>query len=368
MCIRKDTEAEFMKYYMPTKVYSEPDCIASHAEEIAGFGSHALIVTGRCSAKKNGALDDMTAALQNNGQQFTLFDEVEENPSVETVMKVRDTGLRCGADFVIGIGGGSPMDAAKAIALMINRPYSDWDALYTAGGSPALPVIAVPTTCGTGSEVTGVSVLTRHDLQTKVSIKHKIFPSLALIDGRYICNTPHKIIVNTAIDALSHLIESCVNTQSDCFSEMSSYAGLRLWGECRPYIEGTAPIDPEAAQNLMNASALAGMSIAQTGTAIPHALSYMLTYHAGIPHGAAVGAFQANYLDFAKHSLREKILQTAGFRNTNELRSFIHNLAPVQVDRALLESSADSVLQNPEKLRLCPYPIDKKIMQKLIAI
>lgn len=357
-----------MKYRMPTRVCSESNCIANHSDDIAALGQHALIVTGHGSAKRNGSLDDMIAVLQENGQSYTIFDEIEENPSVETVMKARESGLRAKADFVIGIGGGSPMDAAKAIALMMNRPESDWQALYTAGGSPALPIIAVPTTCGTGSEVTGVSVLTRHDLKTKLSITHKVFPDLALIDGKYICNAPRRIIVNTAVDALAHLIESCINTQADCFSDMSAFAGLRLWAECRPYIENTVSIDAEAAQRLMNASTLAGMSIAQTGTTIPHALSYMLTYRAGIPHGIAVGAFQANYLDFADNTRRTAVLNAAGFSDTDALRTLIHDLTPMQADRSLLEESAESVLRNPAKLKLCPYSIDETLMRKLIEI
>lgn len=357
-----------MKYAMPTTVFCEPDCIAKHADAVAAAGTHALIVTGRSAAKKCGALDDMISVLNGNGQRYTLFDAVEENPSVETVMQARECGLQAGADFVIGIGGGSPMDAAKAIALMLNRPGRGWEDLYTPGGSPALPVIAVPTTCGTGSEVTGVAVLTRHDLHTKLSAAHSIFPKLALIDGRYLRSAPHSLIVSTAVDALAHIIESCVNTKASVFSDMSALTGLRLWRENRPYIEGISPLTEDAAQKLMLASALAGMAIAQTGTTLPHAVSYMLTYRAGIPHGIAVGAFQANYLELADAGRRDELLHAAGFHNTDELRSLLQRLTPLQADPALLEASAESVLHNPKKLQLCPFPVDETVMRRLIAI
>ena len=357
-----------MKFFMPTQVFSETDCIAKHAEKLASLGSHALIVTGNRSSKLNGSLDDVISALSEYSVSYTVFDKVEENPSVETVMSARDMGIECGADFVIGIGGGSPLDAAKAVALMIKNNEKSWEFLYEAADSSALPLAAVPTTCGTGSEVTGVAVLTRHDLKTKVSAKHKIFPNVAFIDGKYLLSAPKKIIVNTAIDALSHLIESVVNTLADTYSDMSVFAGLKEWAECRRYIEGESELTTAAAMRLMNASALAGMSIAQTGTTIPHSLSYMLTYGAGIPHGAAVGAFQGKYLKYADAARRKAVLDAIGFGDTDELGAYISKLAPVTAERELLERSAESVMKNTAKLALCPYKIDEKIMEDMIDL
>ena len=356
-----------MKFYMPTKLYSESHCVQNHAAELAALGKHALIVTGQNSSKQNGSLADVTNALSEHHVQYTIFDRVEENPSVETVMAARTVGLECRADFVIGIGGGSPLDAAKAAALMMRHPEQEWQYLYEPSDSSAFPIAAVPTTCGTGSEVTGVSVLTRHDLQTKVSMTHKVFPTLALVDGTYILNAPRRILVNTAVDALSHLIESCVNTSADLYSDMTAFAGLRMWGRCRPYIEGKTELTASAAQALMDASALAGMSIAQTGTSIPHALSYLLTYHGKIPHGTAVGMFQAGFLQLAEESRRNAVLQAAGFTEIDDLRQLIQALLPVQVEHSLLEQAAEAVLHHPAKLKTCPYPVNADVMQKIIA-
>ena len=153
-----------MKFYMPVKVYHETDCVRSHAAELCALGRKALIVTGKSSAAKCGALGDVEEALEQGGRQFCVFNEVEENPSVETIVRGAQLGCAEGADFVIGIGGGSPMDAAKAVAFLMKRTGANPADLYDASlPTDALPVAAVPTTCGTGSEVTGVSVLTRHD-------------------------------------------------------------------------------------------------------------------------------------------------------------------------------------------------------------
>jgi alcohol dehydrogenase len=357
-----------MKFYLPTKIYSEKNCVQAHGEELAALGTHALIVTGRSSSKTNGSLDDVIAALEKNSVTYRIFDSVEENPSVETVMAARDMGLSCGADFVIGIGGDSPLDAAKAAALMIKNSVKPWQFMYETTSASALPVAAVPTTCGTGSEVTGVAVLTRHDLKTKVSMKHKVFPDIALIDGKYLLTAPRKIIVNTAVDALAHLMESGVNSLADTYSDMSVFAGLREWAECRPYMEDSEALNETAAMKLMNASTLAGISIAQTGTTIPHSLSYMLTYEAGIPHGAAVGAFQSKYLKYADSDRQKAILSAVGFKDTEEMGEYIAKLAPVSVSRELLKRSAEAVLNNSAKLALCPYNIDEKIMEDITDI
>ena len=356
-----------MKFYMPTRVYSGINAVKAHADEMR-IGAHALIVTGKSSSRKNGSLDDVVSVLEKNGTAYTVFDDVEENPSVETVMAARDRGISCGADHVIGIGGGSPLDCAKAAALMINNPDRDWQFMYEDTRAQALPMIAVPTTCGTGSEVTGVSVITRHDLGTKGSIKHRIFPVLALVDGRYLLEAPSRIIKNTAVDALAHLIESGVNAQADTFSDMNVFAGLAEWRKCRPYIEGREALTEDAALMLMNASSLAGMSIAQTGTTLPHSLSYLLTYEAHIPHGAAVGVFQANYIACAEKDRRQAMLSAAGFDSPDDLRRVTDALAPVKADRALLELSAEAVLANPAKLALCPFAVDRQVMYGIIDI
>ncbi len=358
-----------MKFYMPTRLYQERNCVENHAEELAALGNHALIVTGKSSSRRNGSLADITRALEKYSVGFTVFDQVEENPSVETVMAAREAGLAAGADFVVGIGGGSPLDAAKAAAIMMKYPDKGGDYLFTPDKNVrSLPVAAVPTTCGTGSEVTGVAVLTRHDLGTKRSAAHRIFPVLALVDGKYILEAPRSIIVNTAIDALAHLIESGVNTLADEYSDMLVFTGLSVWARCRPCIEGEVPLDEDFADMLMEASAIAGMAIAQAGTSIPHSLSYLPTYEAGVPHGASVGAFLAKYVHYAPEERHDFVLASAGFFSDEDLGGFIRKLAPVNVERDILERSAAFVMGNAAKLKICPYEITPDIMEDLIAL
>jgi len=361
-----------MRFFMPTRLYCEKDCVRNHAKEIAALGTHALIVTGKSSSKKNHSLDDVISVLDTNDTSYTIYEGVEENPSVETVMDATKTGIGSGADMVIGIGGGSALDAAKAVALMMRNPQKGWEFLYEETDADAYPVIAVPTTCGTGSEVTGVSVLTRHDLKTKISMKHKVFPKLALVDGRYLLSAPKKLIINTSIDALAHLIESAINIKADYYSLVNAIGGISLWKSTRPFIdemdEHAGELDEDAALMLMEVSAIAGIAIAQTGTSIPHALSYPLTYEAKIPHGPAVGRFLCGFLEYADSIRKKEILDAAGFESAKSLGEFINRLAPADADTELVKRAVNGLLSNEAKLKTCPYHIDEEKLSLIAGL
>lgn len=384
-----------MQFYMPVKVWEEEHCVENHAAELSSLGKHALIVTGHHSSRLNGSLDDVRNALSSTHIPFTVFDEVEENPSEETVMKARETGLQTGADFVIGIGGGSAMDAAKAIALMIRHPEGDQAYLYNpSADSSAVPVAEVPTTCGTGSEVTAVSVLTRTALKTKGSIPHKIFARYAFLDGRYLATASPKVLASTSIDAFAHLIESAVNTKATPYSMMLVRQGLRTWSLNKPFLLKTAeegnPISDLSGSNhispleqtiqadneyprhledyfrLMRASAFAGMAIAQTGTSLPHGLSYPVTFDTHMPHGTACGYFEAGYLAETPGDLRRLLLHDAGFDNISQYQDFFLRLChPASLPAEELEHAVDMLAGNQEKLRFAPFPVTREVLHRI---
>ena len=347
-----------MNYYMPVRVYDEPGCVRAHAGELAGLGTKALLVTGKHSAKACGAFGDVAGALEEKGVPFCLFDQVEENPSVETVGKAAAFGLQEGADFVIGIGGGSPMDAAKAVAFLMKRGEARVEDLYDKGlPAVALPVAAVPTTCGTGSEVTGVSVLTVHAEGTKMSIPHRIFPELALVDGAYLKAAPHSVIVSTSIDALAHMVESYESKKASDYSRSFALYGLSLWRKIRPVLAGEREATEEDFSLLMRASTFAGMAIAHTGTSIPHALSYTLTYAGHVPHGIACGVFLKPYLAFAEEEDRRTILSAAGFESLYAFGEFLGQVLPrVEVPEAVKEEAIGRVAQAKARMEGSRFP------------
>lgn len=359
-----------MYFYIPVKVYCENNCVRTHAAELASFGKKALLVTGKSSAFRNGSIADVEAALSSQGVDCAVFHEVEENPSVETVMKGRDMGLAEGADFVIGIGGGSPMDAAKAIALMIRQKDAGADYLYDKDAvTDAVPVVCIPTTCGTGSEVTAVSVLTRHNLRAKGSIPHKIFPKLALLDGKYLLSAPRSVIADTSIDALSHMYESWLNTKATDCSRMCVDAGLRVWARSRKAVLSSQPLTMENCTNLLLASMFAGMAIAHTATTLPHGLSYPLTYETGMPHGKACGYFLPGYLREADPEAVSYLLQTAGFTDVDSLEAYYQETCGRdEVPKAVLAMSVDATLASPAKLAQCPFPVDEAVLCRIAGL
>ena len=358
-------------FYMPTRVFSEENAVIRHAKDIASFGKKALIVTGKHSAFANGSYDDLVSALQSEGLRHVVFSEVEENPSVTTIMKARDFGLENSVDFVIGIGGGSPLDASKAISLMIAMADKDKSYLYAPDcPGKTLPIVAIPTTCGTGSEVTAVSVITDREKMVKKSIAHKIFPDLALIDGRYLAGAPLSVLSNTAFDALTHLIESFLNSHATEFSRMCVDAGLRMWAKSLPVLRKMETPDAADFENMMLASTMAGMSIAHTATTIPHGLSYAVTTYLGVPHGKATAYFTAGYLCEASEEDRNYLIKTADFASVEDFRAVYREAcgtidAPEAELKSVLKTAVDELSGNPAKMALAPFPIDREALERI---
>jgi len=263
---------ETFTYFMPTKVFFGRDCVSRQGQVIATAGKRALVVTGKNSARKCGALDDITFCLKENGIGFDLFDEVEANPSIATARLAGKRARDFNADMIIAVGGGSPLDAGKAAALLALNDFTD-DALFSADDTmPVLPVIAVPTTAGTGSEVTPYSILTDMNLQTKRNLRsEKLFPVLAYLDPRYTELLPRDITCYTAIDALTHAIEGYLSSRHTPLTDVLALESIRLLGENLPGLSRSLP-DSTGREKLLMASLFAGIVIARTGTTILHAM------------------------------------------------------------------------------------------------
>lgn len=352
-----------MKFYIPTEIIHDKDCVSKHGDIFKRYGEKCLLITGRHSAKANGSLQDVVSCLEKNRIQYIVFSEIEENPSVETVMKAAQMGIREKVDFVVGIGGGSPMDAAKAIALMINHPDKNESLLYQEEELAALPIVEIPTTAGTGSEATPYAILTLHSEETKRSIAHRIFPEVALVDAKYLKFAPYSLLVHTAVDTLAHTIESALNTNTNRYNQMLSYQGMQWWKNAKENLLSNH-FTEEAYEDLMMASTVGGMAIAHTGTSIPHGLSYALTYHLGTPHGKAVGIFLPGFLRcYHQHDAAavNKILDILEFTDIDDFSRFIHRLlGEVVVDKDLMKRTIQGILENKAKLKNYPFPISEK--------
>lgn len=349
-------------YFMPTDCYFGRGCVAEHKDVLTKLGKKAMVVTGKTSAKKNGAQKDITEALDSLGIAWILFDEIEENPSVETVERAARLAIAEGVEFFIGIGGGSPMDSSKAIATMAAHPEQGTDALWN-GENKALPVVAVPTTAGTGSEVTQYAIVTLHAKRTKSSIAAHIFATVAFLDPKYMDTLPARTTNNTAVDALTHLVESYLSAKATAVSREIAKQGLLLFKECMPALR-KREYTPETRDQLMLMSALGGVAIAQTMTSLPHGMGYFLTYEKGLPHGMANGVLTQAYLELFPEGDENvaKVLECLGLHSTAEMGAFLddvleHNASYTEAD---VNDYTDRFMEQKGKLATFPYPLERE--------
>jgi len=357
-----------MLLYIPTKVIEEPGAVLNHKEDLSALGTKCMVVTGKHSARENGSLADVQEALESQHIPYVVFDKIEENPSIETVMEARDTAVAEQCDFYLGIGGGSPLDAVKAISLMAYHKGETAEYLYKANvDSTAYPVVCIPTTCGTGSEANGYSILTIHEKRTKSSLPHKVFPKMALIDPKYLLSVPASVLRNTALDALCHLVESELNTKATDYSRMFVEAGFKAWKPNRDILKSGKLESEEDAARMLRASTFGGMAIAHTGTSLPHGLSYGLTYESGTAHGKACARFLAGYLSQVAQKDRLHVLDAAGFLDLDDLQEFLRATCGLEeIPDALAEHIVLDLSQNPKKLSAAPFAVDPSVLYAIV--
>ncbi len=325
-----------INFFMPTKVIMSEGCIQKNAELCKDYGKKALIVTGASSAKVCGALQDVTMALQSQGIEFDIYDRIRSNPTITGIYEGAEFAKKTRAEFIIGIGGGSPMDAAKVIALLAIQELSEEELFLGKYGERALPIILIPTTAGTGSEVTPYAILTNDMKQTKTSIASPLlFPKIAFLDARYTKSLPMLTTINTALDALSHSIEGMLTVRASVVSNALAIESISRIRQClgslspSPVVSTSKKLSIDIREKLLYASMLAGMVITHTGTTVVHPMGYCLTYFKNIDHGRANGLILPSFLRFiAKHDAEvvKKILTAAGVASLDEFEAIFLRL------------------------------------------
>lgn len=294
-------------FLCPTQIFFGLGAISTNKNALSKLGQKALIITGGMSSKINKSLEDMMTALNSEGIDYKVFDQVEQNPSLSTVYTGTKIATEFDADFIIGIGGGSPLDAAKAVAVLAKNDLSEQDLMAKKWQNNPLPIVAVPTTAGTGSEVTQSAVLTVDWAETKMSISgNELFPTIAFLDPRYTINLPWDITINTAVDALSHSIEGFISNKATVFSDLLALESISIIGQLLKTMNKDN-ISLSEREELLYASMLAGIVIAQTGTNVIHSLGYPLTYFKNLPHGLANGVLMKGALTFMSAGSPEKV-------------------------------------------------------------
>lgn len=284
-----------MRFFAPTELITGKGCVRRSAEKLRRFGKHCLVVTGAQSAKKCGALQDALAALAEAGVSCTVFDGIRQNPTVQSCREAAQA-----ADFVLGIGGGSPLDAAKAVAVFAANPGMTEAQLYDyAWPNPPLPIVCIGTTAGTGSEVTPVAVLTDSAAEKRSIRDDRIYPALSLGDFSYTAFLDERFTRSCAVDAAAHCIESFFGKGATEISGMFAQRGAEILVSVFRKMGETQLTDADR-ERLYFASLCGGYAISVTGTAFPHAMGYFLSERHGVPHGTACGVFLPAFLEHAE--------------------------------------------------------------------
>lgn len=360
-----------MEFFMPTRFVIASNCVADCNDKAFEGVKKVIIVTGRSSARKCGALDDVLSLLDRLGCEYVIFDKIEQNPTISSCIEGGKLAKEFEADAVIGIGGGSPLDASKAIAVYAaNQGISESDFYALKWQNEPLPVIAVGTTAGTGSEVTQVAVITNSDGLKKSIRADSIYPVLSLGDPKYTEFMSEHFTLSTAADALAHCMESYFNKTANDISQTFAIRGTKIICEVFKKIESGAKIDRDMREKLYLASIYGGLAISVTGTNFPHAMSYFLSENHGISHGAACAFYLPEFIShnliYAKE-LSDRFYDEIGI-TANDLATLIKSVAPeVEVTLTSEQKAELSVRwENNSCLKKCFGDITPEFLQSII--
>lgn len=350
------------KYLMPTKVICGENCVKENEDELI-LGKKCMIVTGRTSGAKSGALGDVEEVLKKNNIEYLVYDCIGNNPTIEECVLGGEKARAFGCDFLVGIGGGSPLDACKAIAVYAVNDMDPYDIFNGKHENKPLPMAAIPTTAGTGSETTPYSILTLHKINNKQSFSHPdVFYKVAFLDGRYTLNLPLQIARNTAIDALSHLLEGYTDKKSSPASDYIALEGLRIIGKYADNLKnGNFTVD--ICTDLLWAATLGGVVISQTGTTIVHSMGYALTYYKDVPHGMANGLLLGEYMERTNMVLPHKIkvAMDAFGMDLEAFKEFLRECLPCNVkfsEEELIEWSETAI--KAKNVAVCPFDVNRE--------
>lgn len=320
------------QFFMPTKVLFGAGQLGNlHLEQIPG--KKALIVTSNgSSTKKYGYLEAVERELDLAGVGHVLFDEVRPNPTNHNVMDGAAKARENGCDFVVALGGGSVMDCAKCIGLMMVNEGDLWDYAFSQKGGkrefvkPMAPLVAITTSAGTGSEVDMFSVISNDEMEEKTGVfDGSMFPTISVVDSDLMMSVPQKFTAYQGMDAFFHAAESMVNTKEHPMGEMFALKAIELIAENLPkaYADGS---DREARSNMALANSLAGYYMLCTSE---HTMEHVMgSYHDTLAHGAGLIMISHAYFDFfAERKAAEepmmKMARAMGVENPKSGKDFI---------------------------------------------
>ncbi len=348
--------------------------------------SKAYIISGP-HLNKIGMVDKCKEALKSAGLESDSFTQTEGNPSTDTVAKAAEGFKESGADFIVAFGGGSPLDVAKAVAVIATYGGNIVD--YEGGGKvpgPVVPMIAIPTTAGTGSEVTAFSVITDHSRNYKLTVvSNDILPAYAILDPELISTVPKSTAAACGIDAMVHALEAFISKAASPFSDMFAREALKLiGGSIRDYVADRT--NPAACEAMLTGSLFAGIAFSHARLGDVHAMSHPVSAYFDVAHGVANAILLPTVVEYnmtdaaAKYKyiydcVCEKPVSDDAFtpdmlvaelRVLNGELGIPFSLSEVGVDSSLFDKMADDAMKSGNIL-VNPRPTTKKDILNLYA-
>ncbi len=305
-------------YYMPSKILFGAGKLNELASEKLP-GEKALIVIGQGSSmKRYGYLDRLTKILQDKNIKYTVYDKILPNPIKSHIMEASKLAREEGCDFVIGLGGGSSIDAAKSIAVMAKNPGDYWD--YIGGGSGkgkpvengALPIVAVTTTAGTGTEADPWTVVTNEETNEKIGFGNAYtFPVLSVVDPELMLSVPANLTAYQGFDALFHSAEGYIATVATPVSDLLALKSIELLAKYLPTcVKDGNNLDARTQTALANT--LAGMVESTSSCTSEHSMEHALSaWHPELPHGAGLIMLSEAYFTFFAGKVPERFAEMA---------------------------------------------------------
>ena len=320
--------------FLPSNLIFGFGAVEKVGEKAREYGkSKALIITDK-GIVKAGLLERVLTPLEQAGVGAEIFDQIEPNPRDHTVVKAFEFGKKKGCEVIIGLGGGSSIDAAKAVGVLMTNPGPLQDYLRgTAVKNPLPPLIAIPTTAGTGTEATQFSVVTDTERSFKAGIGSPLLmPKVGIVDSSLMESMPPSLAAATGMDALTHAIEAFVSVNAQPFSDAMALHAIHLIGRyLRPSVGNGS--NQEARSEMAMASTLAGVAFSNAGVGLVHAMAHPLGGRFDVPHGVANAILLPSIMRFNLIARLEKFGQVA-----QALGEKVEGLSAVEAGRKAVEA------------------------------
>ncbi len=302
---------EIFQFFQPTKIVFGPGAVSEVSKLAFGLGKKALVITSQFWLKEKKVLQRLSKNLSKNNVRHLYYPAVSPEPKARTVNSAVSFAQSEHVDLVIAIGGGSVLDVGKSVAILLKNfgrveRYLELDGSYEIK-KKGVPFIAIPTTTGTGSEVTKNAVLFNRKTKMKRSMRSKfMFPTYAVIDPKLSISLPPDMTALTGIDAFSHLIEGYLSKKSNVLTDVFSVYGINLIKQSLPKACKEKSKDIKVRSNLSIASLLGGFALSNSSMGICHGLAGTLGSIKSIPHSVAIAVLLPHVLGFM-HGKVDKI-------------------------------------------------------------